>query len=94
MATPSRLTCIRCRRGATRTPRSSEAARKDILARYSTVEFADVGVVKIEKKSDSHFHLVDESGKDYDFRKIILAVGSAYDFPDIDGYQEAWGSRM
>lgn len=71
-----------------------EAARKDILARYSTVEFADVGVVKIEKKSDSHFHLVDESGKDYDFRKIILAVGSAYDFPDIDGYQEAWGSRM
>ncbi|KAL2283667.1 hypothetical protein FJTKL_09725 [Diaporthe vaccinii] len=71
-----------------------EAAREDILARYSTVEFADVGVVKIEKKSDSHFHLVDESGKEYDFRKIILATGTAYDFPDIDGYQETWGSRI
>lgn len=71
-----------------------EAAREDILAQYSTVEFADVGVAKIEKKSVSHFHLVDEFGKEYEFRKIILAVGTVYEFPDIDGYRDAWGSRM
>lgn len=68
--------------------------RESILDRYSTVEFADVGVSKIEKKSDSHFHVVDDSGKKYNFRKVILAVGAADAFPDIDGYQEAWARRM
>lgn len=71
-----------------------EAAREDILARYSTVQFADVGVKKVEKKSDTHFHVVDESGKERHFHKIILAVGAGETFPDIDGYQEAWGRRM
>ncbi|KAI5863058.1 FAD/NAD(P)-binding domain-containing protein [Durotheca rogersii] len=68
--------------------------KEDILARYSTVRFVDLGVSKIEKKSDAHFRVVDESGNEYDFRKIILAVGTADAFPDIEGYQEAWARRI
>ncbi|KAI1413435.1 FAD/NAD(P)-binding domain-containing protein [Hypoxylon sp. FL1857] len=70
------------------------SVKEDIQARYSTVQFVDLGVSKIEKKSDSHFHIVDEEGKEYDFHKVILAVGSADTFPDIEGYQEAWGQRI
>ncbi|AEO63290.1 uncharacterized protein THITE_2108328 [Thermothielavioides terrestris NRRL 8126] len=70
------------------------AIKRDILDRYSTIQFADVGVAKIEKKSDSHFHVVDESGKEYDFHKVILAVGAADSYPDIEGYQDAWARRI
>lgn len=68
--------------------------RENILARYETVQFADVGVSKIEKRSDSHFHVVDESGKEYDFHKVLLAVGAADAYPDIEGYQDAWARNM
>jgi thioredoxin reductase len=70
------------------------AIKRDIQARYSTIQFADVGVAKVDKKSDSHFHIVDESGMEHDFRKVILAVGMADSFPDIEGYQDAWARRM
>lgn len=75
------------------------AIRRDILARYDTVQFADIGVAKIEKKGDDsqgdvYFHVVDDAGVEYNFRKVILAVGAADKYPDIEGYQDAWARRM
>ncbi|KAH9905800.1 hypothetical protein F4778DRAFT_727519 [Xylariomycetidae sp. FL2044] len=69
-------------------------ARKDILSNYSTVQFVDVGVTRIAKESDSHFKVADANGKEWDVRKVILAVGSSDTYPDIKGYEQLWGRRI
>ncbi|TGO15298.1 hypothetical protein BTUL_0042g00690 [Botrytis tulipae] len=72
-------------------PKDFRAATKDsILARYSTIQFFDIGVTSIEKKTDSHFILIDANGKEWNFRKVILAVGMTDTFPEIEGYAELW----
>ena len=70
------------------------AARKNILENYSTIQFADVAVTEIQKKSDAHFEVHDSNGKVWNFRKIILAVGSADIYPEIQGYGELWKKRI
>ncbi|XXG99334.1 hypothetical protein Hte_005671 [Hypoxylon texense] len=69
-------------------------ARKNILANYTTIQFADVAVTKIDKKSDSHFEVSDANGKVWSARKVILAVGSTETFPDVDGYDRLWKKRI
>lgn len=56
------------------------SARSDVLANYSTVEFANVGVATIEKKDGAHFIVSDVNGKGWHFRKILLAVGPSNKF--------------
>ncbi|KAJ8067654.1 hypothetical protein OCU04_003262 [Sclerotinia nivalis] len=76
-------------------PEDFRAATKDsILARYSTIQFLDIGVTSIEKKTDCHFILVDANAKEWNFRKIILAVGMTDTFPDSEGYVGIWTKRM
>ena len=70
------------------------AAKEGILARYSTIQYLDLAVTSINKKTDSHFTLVDANGKEWNFRKIILAVGMTDHYPDIEGYAELWTKRM
>ncbi|PVH95161.1 FAD/NAD(P)-binding domain-containing protein [Periconia macrospinosa] len=70
------------------------ASRKNILENYSTIQFADVSVSKIEKKSDSHFEVHDSNGGVRNFRKVILAVGSADEYPSIEGYGKFWKKRI
>lgn len=71
-----------------------KAAREQIEANYQTIQFADVAVTKISKKPDSSFEIIDGSGKAWSFRKVILAVGSADSFPDVEGYEKLWKKRM
>lgn len=76
-------------------PKDFRAATKEsILARYSTIQFLNIGVTSIEKKTDSHFVLVDANAKEWNFRKIILAIGMTDTFPDVEGYAELWTKRM
>ncbi|KAI0473443.1 FAD/NAD(P)-binding domain-containing protein [Xylariaceae sp. FL0804] len=70
------------------------STRNDILATYSTIQFVDTPVAAVEKKSDSHFKIRDADGKEWDFRKIVLAVGSSDHYPEIDGYAELWAQRI
>lgn len=70
------------------------AARKNILDNYSTIQFASVSVLKIDKKSDFHFEVHDSNDEVKTFRKVILAVGSATKYPSIEGYDKLWGKRM
>ncbi|KAI1274391.1 FAD/NAD(P)-binding domain-containing protein [Xylaria sp. FL0933] len=70
------------------------SARSDIISGYSSIQSADVAVTKIEKKSDAHFVLSDADGKEWAFRKVILAVGSSDSYPDIEGYAELWVKRI
>lgn len=71
-----------------------DATKKEILARYSTIQFVDVEVTNMEKNNDSHFKVTDGDRKEWDFRKIILAVGVDDIFPEIEGYAELWSRRM
>ncbi|KAI0423892.1 FAD/NAD(P)-binding domain-containing protein [Xylaria sp. FL1042] len=68
--------------------------RAEILSNYSTIQFADVEVTKIDKESDSHFQVSDVSGKQWNFRKVLLAVGSSDTFPDLEGYADLWTKRI
>lgn len=70
-----------------------KAARNNILANYETIQFADLAVTTI-KKSDDLFQVTDSSGKLWKFRKVILAVGSADKYPDLDGYDKLWKKRI
>ena len=70
------------------------AARQNILENYSTIQFVDVAVSEIVKESDSLFKVRDANGKGWNARKVILAVGSANTYPNIDGYDELWKKRM
>ncbi|RYC64459.1 hypothetical protein CHU98_g1749 [Xylaria longipes] len=70
------------------------STKSDIISRYSSIRFVDIAVAKIEKKSDAHFTLLDADGKEWTFRKVILAVGSSDTYPDIEGYAELWTKRI
>lgn len=67
---------------------------REALSRYSTIEFRDLQVEKVEKKSESHFSITDSAGKEWAFRKLLLAIGSADIFPAIEGYEPLWGIRI
>ncbi|KAH7323794.1 putative pyridine nucleotide-disulfide oxidoreductase [Rhexocercosporidium sp. MPI-PUGE-AT-0058] len=74
------------------------AARKDILAHYSTTSFEDITISKIEKfeRADgtSLFKATDEIGKEWWGRKVVLATGIKDIMPNIKGYDECWGSAI
>ena len=69
-------------------------AKQNIQSGYATIQFADVKVTKIEKLNDSHFIIKDSNGKDWNFRKVILAVGSSDTYPEITGYEILWTKKM
>lgn len=69
-------------------------AREGILSRYSTVEFQDVAVSKVQKKGDAHFVTTDAAGKTWRSRKLLLAIGSTDVFPRIEGFDALWGTRI
>lgn len=76
-------------------PKEFRAKSKDnVLARYSTIQYLDIAVTSIEKKTDSHFKVVDGNGKEWNSHKIILAVGMTDTFPNIEGYAQLWTKRM
>ncbi|KAI0883506.1 FAD/NAD(P)-binding domain-containing protein [Annulohypoxylon maeteangense] len=70
------------------------AARRDIETNYSTIQFADIPVTKVEKKNDAHFQVWDGNNKEWNFRKVLLAVGSSDTYPDIEGYEQLWTKKI
>ncbi|KAI0006990.1 FAD/NAD(P)-binding domain-containing protein [Xylariaceae sp. FL0662B] len=70
------------------------ATKEDILTGYSTIQFADVLVTKVEKQTDSHFKVWDADKKKWNVRKVILAVGCSDTYPDIPGYAQLWTKRI
>ncbi len=73
-------------------------ARENILARYSTVQFADVKVEKVmrlqQEGNQTVSEAVDVEGKTWQGRKLVLATGVIDVYPDIPGYDECWGTGM
>ncbi|KAI0138615.1 hypothetical protein F4776DRAFT_619199 [Hypoxylon sp. NC0597] len=70
------------------------SAKRDIQANYPTIQFSDTSVSKVEKQNDSHFVLWDGNGKEWHFRKVLLAVGSADTYPNVEGYDQLWTKKI
>lgn len=77
-----------------KSPEQFRRESRDGLSKYPTIEFHDARIDKVEKKTDSELLLTDSTGKSWQFRKILLAVGSSDIFPGIDGYEPLWGERI
>ncbi|KAI1369689.1 hypothetical protein F5Y08DRAFT_325297 [Xylaria arbuscula] len=56
----------------------------DIMSRYSTIQFRDVGVASVKKLESGRFEAVDDVGEN-GIRDIM---------PDIPGYSELWGKGI
>ncbi|TGO65074.1 hypothetical protein BCON_0004g00710 [Botryotinia convoluta] len=69
------------------------SARRAIENNYNTIRFEDVEL-KTVKQTETGFEVADGNGKTWVGKKLILATGSANDFPDIPGYKECWGTGI
>ncbi|KAJ8107412.1 hypothetical protein ONZ43_g6738 [Nemania bipapillata] len=69
-------------------------SRADIVSRYDTIQFRDVGVASVRKLESGYFEAVDDAGEKHEGRKIVIASGIRDVMPDIPGYSELWGKGM
>ncbi|KAI0871563.1 FAD/NAD(P)-binding domain-containing protein [Hypoxylon argillaceum] len=69
-------------------------SRADILSRYDTVQFRDVGVASVRKLESGHFEAVDDAGETHEGRKVVIASGVRDIMPSIPGYSELWGKGI
>jgi thioredoxin reductase len=69
-------------------------AREQITSIYGTVDFANIGVAKVEKRGDSSFLITDDAGGDWEVKKLILATGCADVLPEVEGYSKLWKEKM
>lgn len=77
-----------------KSPEQFRREAREGISKYPTIEFQDAQISKVEKRGDSEFLLTDSTGKNWQFRKLLLAVGSSDSFPDIDGFESLWGERI
>jgi thioredoxin reductase len=70
------------------------AARRDLLVRYSTIQFQDIGIDRIQKLSTGTFEATDATGKIWRGRKVVMATGVKDVYPNIDGYSDCWADGM
>ncbi|RDL38756.1 uncharacterized protein BP5553_03096 [Venustampulla echinocandica] len=72
------------------------AFRKDILKHYDTVAFEDVEIKKVEKIENGGadgrmlFKAVDENGREWWGRRVVLATGIKDIMLDLEGYDSCW----
>jgi gliotoxin/aspirochlorine biosynthesis thioredoxin reductase len=69
-------------------------AKSSILSRYSTIRFEDARIDSLKKTDKGIFQLIDENGKEWFGRKLLLATGVKDVYPDINGYGDCWVSGM
>lgn len=67
------------------------AARADLLARYSTIQFAETAVESARRTEAGRFEVRDAQGGIWMGKKLVLAVGMKDVYPDIEGYDDVWG---
>jgi thioredoxin reductase len=60
---------------------------------YEGFTGVDAEIVEL-RKNDTGFKGTDNHGMTYQARKVILAHGVRDQYPDIEGYAEAWGKAM
>lgn len=71
-----------------------QVSKKQIQGNYNTIQFVDGSVSSVVKKSDSCFQIEDDTGKIWEVKKVILAIGSSDVLPEITGYSKLWKKKM
>lgn len=73
-----------------------EQAAREIRERYpGIISFANSGAVSVKKVDNgTKVGLVDDRGRTWAGKKIILATGVTDKVPDTQGYAQAWGKTM
>ncbi|KAL2678829.1 hypothetical protein Neosp_009581 [[Neocosmospora] mangrovei] len=67
--------------------------KQEIANKYKTIIFTDTTAVTAKEEAGV-FEVMDESGKEWKGRKIILAIGCRDILPDIPGFNEGWGKSI
>ncbi|GAB1317428.1 Thioredoxin reductase [Madurella fahalii] len=67
------------------------AARRDILARYDTIQFQETKIESVRRREDGRFEATDAKGTTWLGKKLVLASGMKDVYPDIPGYDDVWG---
>ncbi|CAI6334451.1 unnamed protein product [Periconia digitata] len=70
-----------------------EASRRELQA-TGLVRFVDEKVVQVEKIHDSLFSATSSSGAVWSGKKVMLATGVDFIYPDIPGYTENFPERI
>lgn len=63
------------------------------LMDYETVDWVHAEVVQV-RRDEQGFHLLDQRGKQYSARLLILASGVVDELPKISGLAERWGTQV
>jgi thioredoxin reductase len=69
-------------------------ARRELLTRYDTIQIQNTYIQQVRKTTEGIFEAIDSTGKVWEGRKLVLAVGARDIPPDIPGYAAAWGKKM
>ncbi|KAL3432242.1 FAD/NAD(P)-binding domain-containing protein [Aspergillus tetrazonus] len=64
------------------------------LSPSTTLHIINTTIVHIAKSVESHFEAVSGDGRTWQGKKLVLATGVRYLFPDIPGYQECWDASF
>jgi thioredoxin reductase len=75
-------------------PKELRAASRRELQATGLVNFVDERIVTIEKASDSLFHATSASGRTWRGRKLMLAMGVDFVYPEIPGYTDNFPEKM
>jgi thioredoxin reductase len=60
------------------------------LSPSSSLHIINTTIDHITQPAESHFEAVSGDGRTWHGRKLVLATGVRYLFPDIAGYRECW----
>jgi gliotoxin/aspirochlorine biosynthesis thioredoxin reductase len=69
-------------------------AKDNLLQRHQNVSFEERKVAEVKKTEEGLFEVVDDTGKKWTGKKLVLATGCDDIFPDIEGYEQFWGRGM
>ena len=73
-------------------PAAFYAAARDEVGRYEAVQLRDGAVTGGSRGEDGVFTLtLDGGGAQVRARRVLLATGMTYNYPDVPGFAEAWG---
>lgn len=73
-------------------PAAFYAAARDEVGRYEAVQLRDGAVTGGARGEDGVFTLtLDGGGARVRARRVLLATGMTYNYPDVPGFAEAWG---
>ncbi|KAF2014417.1 FAD/NAD(P)-binding domain-containing protein [Aaosphaeria arxii CBS 175.79] len=77
-----------------RSPSDLRRTSRRELQSTGLVTFVEEKIVKVEKEHDSLFHATGSSGKKWSGKKLLVAIGNEFDYPDIPGYKDNFPDKI